>query len=115
MDELSGNATDGRPRGRRDLRHPPAEYDTPVKPAGRAGIATRLKRAEGHLRAVITMIEAGRLCLDLAQQLHAVEVAVRNANRALIHDYIEHCLEETNDRAGQRATLKDLKTLSKYL
>ena len=40
-------------------------------------IAKRLKRAEGHLRRVIAMIDEGRPCLDLAQQLHAVENAVQ--------------------------------------
>ena len=38
-------------------------------------------------------IEAGRPCLDVAQQLHAVEAAVANAKRALIHDHLEHCLD----------------------
>ena len=38
------------------------------------------------------MIEEGRPCLDLAQQLHAVESAISNAKRELIHDHIEHCL-----------------------
>ena len=40
-------------------------------------IAKRLKRAEGHLRSVIEMIEGGRPCLDISQQLHAVEKADR--------------------------------------
>ena len=35
-------------------------------------IIKRLRRAEGHLHKVIGMIEEGRSCLDLAQQLHAV-------------------------------------------
>ncbi|MEQ9360773.1 MAG: metal-sensing transcriptional repressor, partial [Rhodospirillales bacterium] len=34
-------------------------------------VINRLKRAHGHLRKVIEMIEAGRPCLDVAQQLHA--------------------------------------------
>jgi DNA-binding FrmR family transcriptional regulator len=86
-----------------------------MKHATHPDIATRLKRAEGHLRAVIGMIEEGRPCLDLAQQLHAVESAVSNAKRELIHDHIEHCLEEPNDGGVQRATLKELKALAKYL
>ena len=73
-------------------------------------IVKRLRRAEGHLRSVIAMIEAGRACVDLAQQLHAVEAAVTNAKRELIHDHIEHCL----DSAGP-SELKDLKQLTKYL
>ena len=31
---------------------------------------------------------------ELAQQLHAVESAIANAKRELIHDHIEHCLGE---------------------
>lgn len=38
-------------------------------------VLKRLKRAEGHLRSLIGMMEAGKPCLDLAQQLHAVENA----------------------------------------
>jgi DNA-binding FrmR family transcriptional regulator len=80
------------------------------KHASHPAIASRLKRAEGHLKSVIGMIEAGRSCLDLAQQLHAVEAAVANAKRELIHDHIEHCLEE-----GGSADLKEIKQLTKYL
>ena len=42
-------------------------------------IVKRLRRAEGHLRSVITMIESERPCLELAQQMHAVEKAIGQA------------------------------------
>lgn len=73
-------------------------------------VVSRLKRAEGHLRSVIAMIEEGRPCLDVAQQLQAVERAVRNAKQALIHDHMDHCLD--GDHAGDR---KELKAISRYL
>ena len=47
-------------------------------------IVKRLRRAEGHLRSVIAMIEAERPCLELAQQMHAVEKAIGQAKKALI-------------------------------
>jgi DNA-binding FrmR family transcriptional regulator len=78
--------------------------------ASHPAIATRLKRAEGHLRRVIGMIEEGRPCLDLATQLHAVERAVAEAKRALIHDHIDHCLT----RGGEH-DLVEIKTLTKLL
>jgi DNA-binding FrmR family transcriptional regulator len=80
--------------------------------ASHPAVVKRLKRAEGHLRSVIQMIEAGRPCVDLAQQLHAVESAVTNAKRELIHDHIEHCLQGGED--GKR-DLEELKQLAKYL
>ena len=80
-------------------------------------IIKRLKRAEGHLRSLIGMIEAGKPCLDLAQQLHAVEKAVANAKRELIHDHIDHCLHDAvkSDAKSARAALAEFKALSKYL
>lgn len=80
--------------------------------ASHVDIVKRLKRAEGHLRSVITMIEAGRPCVDLAQQLHAVEAAVTNAKRELIQDHIEHCLEGGETA---KADLKEIKQLARYL
>ena len=83
--------------------------------ASHPAIIKRLKRAEGHLRAIVGMFEEGRSCLDLAQQLHAVESAVSNAKRELIHDHIEHCLDTPEAELRGRAALKELKSISKYL
>ena len=77
-------------------------------------ILLRLKRAEGHLKAVIGMMEAGRQCLDLAQQLHAVEAGLAGAKRELIHEHIEHCLK-ASDASEASELLEELKAISKYL
>ncbi len=54
----------------------------------------RLKRAHGHLNKVIAMLEEGRDCVTVAQQLQAVESAVIKAKKALIRDHVEHCLDD---------------------
>ncbi|MDR3372944.1 MAG: metal-sensing transcriptional repressor [Ancalomicrobiaceae bacterium] len=77
-------------------------------------ILKRLKRAEGHLKSVVAMVEDGRPCLDIAQQLRAVEAAIGRAKQELIHDHIEHCLSP-GDSAELKSTLEDLKQLAKYL
>jgi DNA-binding FrmR family transcriptional regulator len=88
-----------------------------TKHASHPDIIKRLKRAEGHLRSLIGMIENGRPCLELAQQLHAVEAAIGNAKRELIHDHIDHCLDDAvnTDGKSSRAALAEFKALSKYL
>jgi uncharacterized protein len=80
-------------------------------------IGSRLKRAQGHLAAVIEMLEAGRPCLDLAQQLHAVEKAVGNAKKELIKDHINHCMEETSAALPRefKAMIKEFQDVTKYL
>lgn len=74
-------------------------------------LIARLRRADGHLRAVIEMIEAGKPCLEIAQQIHSVERAVVNAKRALIHDHMDHCLEPEHSVADR----DELKAISRYL
>ena len=80
-------------------------------------INKRLKRAAGHLKTIIAMIEQERSCIDIAQQLHAVEKAICNAKKALIHDHIDHCLEQSVGPTAQdaRAPINEFKEISKYL
>ncbi|MFZ2005652.1 MAG: metal-sensing transcriptional repressor [Stellaceae bacterium] len=80
-------------------------------------IIKRLRRAEGHLRSTIGMIEQGRACLELAQQLHAVESAIREAKKALIHDHLDNCLEAAVGPASReaRTPIDEFKALTKYL
>lgn len=82
----------------------------PHKHATHPDLIKRLKRAEGHLRHVIGMIEAEQGCLDIARQLAAVESAITSAKRVLIHDHIDHCLDHD---AGE--VLAEMKALTKLL
>ncbi len=70
-----------------------------------------LKRADGHLQAIIEMIENGRPCVQIAQQLQAVESAIENAKKALIHDHISECIERPLKATGPagRVPLKELR------
>ena len=80
-------------------------------------IVKRLKRAHGHLHTIIEMIEKDRPCAQVAQQLQAVESAIENAKKALIHDHISHSLERSFGTTASRgrAALRDFKLIAKYL
>jgi DNA-binding FrmR family transcriptional regulator len=80
-------------------------------------IAKRLKRAHGHLARVIEMVEAGRPCMELSQQLHAVEKALGNAKKELIKDHIHHCMEETSEAMPREVKefIKEFQGVTKYL
>jgi DNA-binding FrmR family transcriptional regulator len=87
-----------------------------MKHASHPDVILRLKRAHGHLAAVVTMIEEGRPCVDLAQQLHAVESAITNAKRELIQDHMEHCLgDAVGHGVNAKSALSEFKLLAKYL
>ena len=77
-------------------------------------IIKRLRRIEGQVRSIATMIEAGRSCLDIAQQLSAATNALDSAKDTFIRDHIDHCLVGAagEDQSDQ---LTDLKAITKFL
>ena len=81
-------------------------------------IIKRLKRAEGHLHRVIEMFGEGRACLDLTQQLHAVEKAICEAKRTLIHDHVDNCLDVAANGGPSKSTksvVAEFKAISRFL
>lgn len=80
-------------------------------------VLNRLKRADGHLHNVLQMLDGGKPCLQIVQQLQAVERAINAAKRALIHDHLDHCLDEATKalpRSGRRQ-IDEFKDITKYL
>ena len=82
-----------------------------------ANLVKRLKRAGGHLCNVIDMMKAGRSCADLAQQLYAVERAISATKKALIHDHLDHCLDDAIGSPSKKSAqaLAEFKDITKYL
>lgn len=85
--------------------------------ASHPAIVKRLRRAGGHLNSVIGMIEQGRPCLDIAQQLQAVEKAIAQAKKTLVQDHIDHCLDHMLDTptGAKTASLDEFKQITRYL
>lgn len=62
------------------------------------------------------MMVNGRDCADVAQQLHAVEKAISAAKKLLIHDHLDHCLDEIAKSPGEMGeALAGFKDITKYL
>ncbi|PKM29180.1 MAG: metal resistance protein [Gammaproteobacteria bacterium HGW-Gammaproteobacteria-11] len=80
-------------------------------------IIKRLKRAQGHLASVINMMESGKPCLELTQQLHAVEKAIQQAKRVLVQDHIEQCLDAAIGtlEPEQQSRIDEFKAIARYL
>ena len=51
------------------------------------------------------MIEAGRPCLEVAEQLQAAERAVREAKKTFINDHLNHCLLHVVETKGAQARI----------
>lgn len=85
--------------------------------ASHPAVINRLKRAQGHLTKVVSMIEDGQPCLAIAQQLQAVESAISNAKTTLVEDHLDHCIDAAVGplSADKRHELGEIKKIARYL
>lgn len=51
----------------------------------------RLTRVEGQIKGMKKMVEQGRYCLEILQQLSSVHEALRGAGKVLMRNYLEVC------------------------
>lgn len=58
----------------------------------RTDAVSALKTAAGHINGIVRMIEEGRYCIDIANQLLAVEALVKKANRLVLTQHLQHCV-----------------------
>lgn len=54
--------------------------------------SARLKRMEGQVRGIRRMIDEDTYCIDVLQQISAVQGALRNVAIGLLNEHIEHCV-----------------------
>ena len=57
----------------------------------------RLRRIEGQIRGVQSMLEDERDCREIMQQLSAVSSAVKSTSRSFFQDYAVLCLAEIGE------------------
>jgi DNA-binding FrmR family transcriptional regulator len=62
----------------------------------REDIKRRLARIEGQVRGVSKMLDEGRNCQDVLQQLSAIRSAAQQASVAVARSYACECLSDPN-------------------
>lgn len=79
------------------------------------GVVLRLRRAEGQIRGVLRMIEAGESCDDIAQQLAAARTALDRAFFEMMACSLEsEIVESTGSNKRHERVSEILRVLSKY-
>lgn len=77
-----------------------------------ADVVVRLRRAQGQLGGVVSMIESGRDCTEIITQLAAVARALDRAGFKIIATGLEQCLSEAaSGSAEAKADREELEKL----
>ena len=61
-------------------------------------IKNRLRRIEGQVKGVLSMMEQGKDCKSVVAQLSAARIAFDRAIAVIVSTYLENCLRESMEK-----------------
>lgn len=73
----------------------------------------RLKIAEGHLKKVIKMVEEDRYCIDVLQQLSAVESELEGTGNVLLENHLKTCAADSIKQGKTDEAISEIMTVFK--
>ena len=68
----------------------------------------RLRRIEGQVRGIQSMLEGERDCREIMQQLSAVSSAVKSTSRTFFQDYAALCLADMDGEKSNQELLGEM-------
>src|SRR5579859_743860 len=71
-------------------------------------LITRVNRLEGQVRGVGRMIEDDRYCIDIVNQLSAVQAAARELSLQLLEGHVRHCVMDAAQTDDAEPKLQEL-------
>ena len=78
-------------------------------------LITRLNRVEGQIRGIKNMVEEERYCVDILNQVFAVQAALNSFNKELLASHIHSCVVD-DIRAGREDAVDELcETIKKIM
>lgn len=75
-----------------------------------------LNRVSGQIEGVKRMIEAGRYCPEIINQLHAIRSAIKSIELRILDTHLSNCVTEaclSNDQDKQRKKIDEIRELIK--
>ncbi len=73
--------------------------------ASKDQLSNRLRRIEGQVRGIERMVEDDRYCIDVLNQVAAVQKALDAVALKLVDDHVRHCIAESS--GDERAARTD--------
>lgn len=91
-----------------------AELKTPIeselareRPDGlKTAVVNRLRSAAGHVSGIARMVEDDAYCIDVINQIQAVQSALNKVSLLVLDDHMHHCvtsaIRSTDEAEGER-------------
>lgn len=80
--------------------------DGPGYAADKDAVLKRLRRIEGQVRGISGMVEDGRYCIDVLDQVSAVTRAIQGVALVLLDEHLAHCVADAVRVGGEEKEVK---------
>lgn len=75
-----------------------------------------LKTSKGQIEGIIKMIEDGRYCMDISNQIIAAQSLLRKANMLILKQHLNHCVKDAFiNNTGEEKVDEIIDLLSKLM
>lgn len=74
----------------------------------------RLRTAIGHMKGVQKMIEEDKYCIDIINQITAVQSSLRKISDQILEDHLHSCVKSAIKRGDDQEILRELMEVLKH-
>lgn len=79
--------------------------------ADKVNINRLLKTAAGQIEGISKMVEEDRYCIDISNQILAVQSILRKANKEIIKAHMEMCVKEAFQTGNEEEKIQEVISL----
>jgi DNA-binding FrmR family transcriptional regulator len=80
----------------------------PITEDSKDKLKARLSKAIGHLNAVYRMVDEKKYCIDVLNQLKAVQAALDKTSEAILRQHLETCVVDAVQNQDSERVIEEL-------
>lgn len=70
-----------------------------------------LKTARGQIDGIIKMIEDGRYCVDISNQILAAQSLLKKSNLIILENHLHHCVKDAINNNDADTKIEEISTI----
>ena len=75
-------------------------------------VLNRMRSVSGHVNGIVRMVEEDQYCIDIIQQIHAVQAALNKVSLMVLDNHMHTCVTEairSDDPAERERVLSEIR------
>lgn len=86
----------------------------PKDKTSKKAILHRLKIANGHLKKIVEMVDNDKYCIDVINQIVAVQSALTEVNKVILKNHLQGCVVDSFEKGRTEEAVDEvMKVMSK--